>query len=125
MKCPRLVPILPVTYHSTYSGDLAHDEALAQSVKSFNSNSTSTTLYQFDQFSRDDSVAAHELDCTDLDPILEICVHETSKEMTLPLAETIEPHVQLPSPDKEFMDQLVEQSNGNTGAVHCMIAGMV
>ena len=82
-------------------------------------------MYQFEQFSHDDSVAEHELDCTDLDPILEICVHETSKGMILPLVETIGSHVQLPSPDKEFMDQLVEPSGGNTGAMHCMIVGMV
>ena len=106
------------------SDDLLFDEDFAQSVKSFNSNRhTSTTVYQFERFSRDDSVSAHELDCTDLDPILEICVHETSKGTTLPLAGTNERHVQLPSPDKEFMDlQLVDPSNGlNTGAVHCAI----
>ena len=79
-------------------------------------------MYQFEQFSRDDSVAALELDHTDMDPILEICVHETSKGTILPLAEFDRPHVQLPSPDKEFMDQLVEPSNGNAGAVQlCMV----
>ena len=122
---PKAVPILPVTYHSTCSGDLALYEDLAQSAKSFNPNSTSNIVYQFEQFSHDDSVAAHELDCTDPDPILEICVHETSKGMTPPLVENIGPHIQLLSPDKEFMDQLVEPSDGNTGTVHCMIVGMI
>jgi hypothetical protein len=75
-------------------------------------------VHQFEQFSHDDSVASLAMDCTDMDPILEICVHETSKGTTLPLADLNRPHVQLPSPDKEFMDQLVEPSNGKTGAVH-------
>ena len=78
-------------------------------------------MYQFEQFSRDNSVAALTTDCTDVDPILEICVHETSKGMTLPLAEFNGPHVQLPSPDKEFMDQLVETSSGNKGGVKLFI----
>ena len=81
----------------------------------------STVVYQFEQFSRDDSVAALAMDCTDMDPILEICVHETSKGMTLPLAEFNGPHVQLPSPDKDFMDQLVDPTSGNTGRVKLCI----
>ena len=107
-----------------YSGDLTLDEDLAKSVKTFKSNSTyrSTTVYQFEEFSRDDSVAAHELDCTSLDPILEICVYETSEGTTLPLVDTNSPQVQLPSPDKEFMEQLVEHSNGKKGTMHCTIA---
>lgn len=109
---------LPATYHSTYSGDLTLAEDFTRSVRHFNTINTTTTVNnQFEEFSHDDSVTTNELDCTDLDPILEICVDENSKGTSLSLVDSNEPHVQLPSPDKEFMDLLVEHSSGNTGAV--------
>ena len=73
------------------------------------------TVYQFERFSRDDSVSIHELDYTDLDPILEICIDENSRGTTLSFGDSSKPHVQLPSPDKEFMDLLVKHSSDNTG----------
>ena len=74
-------------------------------------------MHLFEQFSCDDGVTAHDLDCTDLDPILEICIDDDIKGETQSLMTSNEPRVQLPSPDKEFMNQLVEGSSNSAGAV--------
>ena len=49
-----------------------------------------TTVYQLEQFSHVDSVTAHKLDCTDLDPMLEKCIDETGNGTTLPLVDSNE-----------------------------------
>ena len=105
---------LPASCLSTYSGDLTLDEDFVQSAKLYSSNNTTTAHKPFEQFSSDNSITAHCSDGTDLDPILEICIDDIRGE-TLSLVASNESRVQLPSADKEFMSQLVEESHDNTG----------
>ena len=93
------------------SNDLRLDENFMQSIR-FSSHVVLKTMEPpVEQFSHDDSVTAHTIDCTGLDPILEICITDdtSNEEEPQPLVATNE--TRLPSPDKDFMNQVVQESN--------------
>lgn len=71
--------------------------------------------HRFEQYHRDESVWTHNTDSADLDPILEMCIADSdndSEEESHSLVTANKP--KLPSPDREFMDELVKQPNGGT-----------
>ena len=70
-----------------------------------------TTGCQFEEFCRDDITVAHD----DLDPILEMCIwsegdNEGESHSLVPANE-----LPLPSPDKEFMDEVIKDSKSSAG----------
>ena len=98
-----------------YSGDLKLEEDFIQSVTRSNTSDQATVGHRFEQYHRDEIVLTHGTDSTDLDPILEICITDSdndSEEESHLLVTTNK--LKLPSPDREFMDQLVRQPNGGT-----------
>ena len=74
-----------------------------------------TSECQFEEFSRDDSATTHAAGWDDLDPILEMCImnDEDNEGKTRSLVSTNDPP--LPSPDKEFMDEVIKDSHSNAG----------
>ena len=109
----RLKSILVFT-HMHCSNDLKLDNNFVNSKK-YLKLSASNTL--FEHYSYDDTVSSYNTkDYTDLDPILEICITDNAKtvEHMSQLAVTAD-KPQLPSPDQEFMNQLVTESNGDKG----------
>ena len=100
------------------SDDLRLDKSFVESTKHSVSVTTSTAgAYIFENYIHDESVLAHDVDCTGLDPILEICITDGDviEEEAKPWDLVTANRPRLPSPDREFMDQLIKQSNGGTG----------
>lgn len=97
------------------SDDLKLEEDFVQSVTRSNTSDQVTVGQRFEEYCQDESVFAHNVDSTDLDPILEICITDSdidSEEDSRLLVMTNKP--KFPSPDREFMDQLVKQPNRGT-----------
>ena len=91
------------------------EEDFIQSVKRSNATDQATVGHRFEQYHRDESVLTHSTDGADVDPILEMCITDSdinSEEESHSLVTTNKP--KLPSPDREFMDELVKPPNGGT-----------
>ena len=101
----------------TCSKDLILDEDFVESTKGFNTVVMTTTVLPFEQFCPDSEGVLPKSDPVDLDPILEICTLDESEGVALSLVDSIKPQVLIPSPDKEFMDHILEHSSGHAGVV--------